>query len=801
MEVDIPMLDLTESDEEEIHSFIQHDDEPMDVDDQIGVGDDLEPAVKAKMLETEYKIQHSRYVAQKSFYGDDDEVTDEQKVEYQLIDGQGDDDKDYFDDNWEKIRSNTISILQTGKLLDQNVGQEEIRFLTFAVADIVNNGQSDSLTSRLRGVMDEYVPKIFDSTVEGENCDDLVDRVYRNWTDFKRKLDILSYLYMFLNGRIGVRGSRPIWPMGISCLIKLFEDKFTLLDKIAEKIIDLIDHERRTTEIDFPKIKSLIIMFSNLRQYDSIFEPKFILATSKFYSIEAASKFEETDLPGYIAYSNMRIAEEANRVERYLNSSSKQKLYRTIHSKIVDDLCDQMIIKGADTLFEGNHIDDLKSFYDLLRDCKDGHNHLKNAFANYIKKVGQARVQDDSQDKTLVEALLQLKEKLDNVITQCFDHNDKFIQAEKDAFSYFINTRPNKPAELIAKYMDTKMRAANKSYNDADFDKLMDRVILLFRFIQGKDVFEAFYKRDLAKRLLCGKSASVDAEKAMLAKLRSECGAGFTSKLEGMFRDMDVSKDTLQAFRTHVEKTNSINSTAEFNVNVLTMGSWPTYDTMEVVIPPQLNDLQTAFKDFYLSKNKGRQLIWQYNLASASMNSRFKNGTKELEVSMFQAFVLLLFNDKDQYTFKDIQNATKIESNELIRTMISLSASKTPILKRTKAEKQKISPDEVFTFNDDFTDKMHKIKISQVQMKETEREQQQTEEEVEQDRLYVIDANIVRIMKQHKNLNHTALMNELFTVLRFPARNQDVKKRIESLIEREYVARDDHDQQVYRYVA
>lgn len=105
-----------------------------------------------------------------------------------FLDGQGDDDKDYFDDNWEKIRSNTISILQTGKLLDQNVGQEEIRFLTFAVADIVNNGQSDSLTSRLRGVMDEYVPKIFDATVEGENCDDLVDRVYRNWTDFKRKL-------------------------------------------------------------------------------------------------------------------------------------------------------------------------------------------------------------------------------------------------------------------------------------------------------------------------------------------------------------------------------------------------------------------------------------------------------------------------------------------------------------------------------------------------------------------------------------------------------------------------------------
>ena len=39
----------------------------------------------------------------------------------------------------------------------------------------------------------------------------------------------------------------------------------------------------------------------------------------------------------------------------------------------------------------------------------------------------------------------------------------------------------------------------------------------------GKDVFEAFYKKDLAKRLLVGKSASFDAEKAMLLKLKQGC--------------------------------------------------------------------------------------------------------------------------------------------------------------------------------------------------------------------------------------------------------------------------------------
>lgn len=34
-------------------------------------------------------------------------------------------------------------------------------------------------------------------------------------------------------------------------------------------------------------------------------------------------------------------------------------------------------------------------------------------------------------------------------------------------------------------------------------------------------MFEAFYKKDLAKRLLLGKSASIDAEKSMISKVRA----------------------------------------------------------------------------------------------------------------------------------------------------------------------------------------------------------------------------------------------------------------------------------------
>ena len=78
-------------------------------------------------------------------------------------------------------------------------------------------------------------------------------------------------------------------------------------------------------------------------------------------------------------------------------------------------------------------------------------------------------------------------------------------------------------------------------------------------------MFEAFYKKDLAKRLLVGKSASVDAEKSMLSKLKQECGAAFTSKLEGMFKDMELSKDVLVHFKQVEETLKKLSSAFKAN--------------------------------------------------------------------------------------------------------------------------------------------------------------------------------------------------------------------------------------------
>lgn len=86
-------------------------------------------------------------------------------------------------------------------------------------------------------------------------------------------------------------------------------------------------------------------------------------------------------------------------------------------------------------------------------------------------------------------------------------------------------------------------------------------------------------------------------------------------------------------------------------------------------------------------------------------------------------------------------------------------------------------------------------------MKETTEEVQSTHEEVFRDREYQVDAVIVRTMKSRKRLSHAMLMSELLSQLKFPAQTADLKKRIESLIERDYLERDEEDSSYYNYLA
>ncbi|XP_017839867.1 cullin-4A [Drosophila busckii] len=705
----------------------------------------------------------------------------------------------YSEDTYVKLEEAVIAIQQSKPI------KYSLEELYQAVVNMCSHKMDAQLYTKLMELTEQHVKRnIKMKELTGGSLDKLIllEKINYWWLSFCQQMIMIRSIFLYMDRTYVLQNSsiHSIWDMGLDLFRIHFAQNSVVQKRTVEGLLALIEKERQGSTVDRGLLKSLVRMLCDLQIYSSAFEEKFLDATNQLYKAESQRKMQELEVPEYLQHVSKRLAEENERLLHYLDSSTKHPLIYNVEKELLAEHLTTILQKGLDLLLEDNRLTDLSLLYALLSRVKNGTSELCGNFNGYIKKKGRTIVIDPEKDKSMVQDLLDFKDKMDVIVRNCFEHNEKFTNSLREAFEFFINQRANKPAELIAKYVDMKLRSGNKGTTDEELEKTLDKIMVLFRFIHGKDVFEAFYKKDLAKRLLVGKSASVDSEKSMLSKLKQECGGGFTSKLEGMFKDMELSRDVNLAFRGHTLSNDRDVTNLDLTVSILTMGYWPTYAPTEVTMPPQFINPQQIFNKFYLEKHSGRKLQWQPTLGNCVLRAQFDAGPKELMVSLFQALVLLLFNDKPTLSYEEILAATSIEDGELRRTLQSLACGRARVI--TKSPKGRdIEDRDQFDFNNEFINKLFRIKINQIQMKETNEEQKATEERVFQDRQYQIDAAIVRIMKMRKTLSHNLLITELFNQLTFPVKPADLKKRIESLIDRDYMERDKDNQNQYNYVA
>jgi cullin 4 len=135
-------------------------------------------------------------------------------------------------------------------------------------------------------------------------------------------------------------------------------------------------------------------------------------------------------------------------------------------------------------------------------------------------------------------------------------------------------------------------------------------------------------------------------------------------------------------------------------------------------------------------------------------------------VTLLQTVVLLLFNKQSKLSYKEIIKQTGIDNADLSRTLQSLACAKVRVLSKTPKSRE-IEQDDVFEYNESFSNSLKRITINQIQAKETPAEQSKTTERVIEDRQYAIDACIVRILKTRKQIQHRVLVTELLETLKF----------------------------------
>ena len=663
--------------------------------------------------------------------------------------------------------------------------------------------------------------------------------------------DILMYMdrtYVPQNRR------RPVYELGLHLFRTIVWEHPRVQPRVTQLLLDAVASERAgLLTDDRTLLKQNISMLLELgaadasNVYERDFETLFLGTTQEFYHRESLDFLSKNTAIDYVAKAQGRLDEEKIRAAALgLAQTTEGPLQNIVETELIERHAEALVKMEnsgfAALLKDETKVEQLRDMYDLLVRVPSSVDYLRDALSERVKTDGSALIADQERGQAdppaFVRGVLKMRDRYGNVVSTAFRGEKRAAKRLRESFEDFLNADA-RAASCLAVYVDELLRTGLKGATEAQVTAELHKVILVFRYLSDKDVFESYYKQHLAKRLLNNKSVSDEAERAMVSQMKAECGYQFTAKLEVMFNDMRISRDTRDAYNTHRKAQQARQAVSggggksvDIQVDVLTTGYWPSQNVPPCTLPAPVNEAIERFSEFYLDKHTGRKLSFQTSTGSAELRATFGTGPNkyrrhDLCVSTYQMCILMLFNEKSSLTLGEIRTATAIPDQELRRHLISLCTPKHRILRKGSKGKAITSDSDTFTFNADFTSKMRRVRVPLVSMKETatsgsagasgaagaaagadgattaEGSGGAIPANVEEERRHQVEAAIVRIMKARKMLHHNDLIAEVTKQLsvRFVPSPQFIKKRIEGLIEREYLEREENDRRMYTYVA
>ncbi|KAF7190957.1 Cullin-3-B [Pseudocercospora fuligena] len=588
------------------------------------------------------------------------------------------------------------------------------------------------------------------------------------------------------------------------------------------------------------------------------FEPRFLESSARFYRQEGERLLKESDAGTYCKHAKRRIDEEGDRCRSTLLETTALKIQKVVEDELIRNKMKGLIEmeSGVRYMVDNDKFNELHLVFDLEARVDPKKPELTKALQLIVAEMG-AKINDGANaasqappapppaaeegegEKTKsntkqinqqtaaalkwVEEVLELKDRFDKIWKTSFNEDQSISTALTRSMGENINAFSRAP-EYISLFIDDNMKKGIKDRTDQEVDQTLEKAIILLRYLQDKDIFETYYKKHLCKRLLLKKSQSTEVEKQMIARMKMELGNSFTLKLEAMFKDMTISEELTADYRKRVAGLGDVDrARVDLTVNILTSMTWPLEafkssseddpeNKAQLIYPPELDRVRQGFERFYSEKHSGRKLTWQTSMGDVDVKARFprSNRVHEVNCSTYAALVLLLFNNLPSgttLTLEEIQAQTNVPLNALKRNLQSLAvAPKTRFLTKEPMSRE-INANDKFKLNDDYKPASVKIKVGVVSAGnkvEGDKERKETEKKNNDSRGFQIEAAVVRIMKQRKMLAHAQLLTETLNVLssQFKPDVNMIKKRIESLIEREYLERmDDAPVPSYKYLA
>ena len=549
-----------------------------------------------------------------------------------------------------------------------------------------------------------------------------------------------------------------------------------VVKKVMDAVLKLVERQRLGETIEYTQIKQVVDSFvslgmdegdnskTTLEVYRYHFEKPFLEATKVFYQNESKQFVAENSVVEYMKKAETRLAEEEERVRMYLHPDIAIHLKKTCNQALIAEHS-TLLRDEFQVLLDNNREDDMRRMYSLLSRIPDGLEPLRARFEAHVRKAGLAAVAkvaadaDKLEPKTYVDALLEIHTQYQGLVERAFNKEPDFTRSLDNACKEFVNRNEvcksgsNKSPELLAKYTDVLLRKSSTGVEEAELENTLTQIMTVFKYIQDKDVFQKFYSRMLARRLVHSNSNSDDAETSMISKLKEACGFEYTNKLQRMFQDMQISKDLNAGYKEHVASLNLDGKQLDSSYAILGTGFWPlTAPTTPFNPPTEIKADCDRFQRFYKNKHEGRKLTWLWQLSKGDVKANCMKGAKmpyTLTVSAYQMAILLLFNDQDSYKYEDILSITGLVP-EVVDGAVGILV-KAKLLTVSGGEGGKLGPGSTLSLNFDFKNKKYRINLNVGMKSETKQEEVETNKTIEEDRKLLLQVCYFLPLSKRKN--------------------------------------------------